>query len=221
MPQFRDDKGERAILARQAGQEGATGSNGLKTSIQYFVGSQEWLEFYAIGDYWELGKQYENFQEFCEKWLQVPTFRIALMFQDCQEEVWPILDAQMAEFDGGMTCAQLILNNQVKVAERQTDPDSPEHISQGKRTDQLTDNISKCRNHDHGTSKSYTLRRLARDHPELLDRVEQGELSANAAAIEAGFRQRTLTVQANPSSMAAAILKHFDADEVVAIKSQL
>jgi hypothetical protein len=35
-----------------------------------------------------------------------------------------------------------------------------------------------------------TLARLNRDHPELAERVEAGELSANAAAIQAGFRKK-------------------------------
>ncbi len=34
-----------------------------------------------------------------------------------------------------------------------------------------------------------TIRRLMRDHPKLVERVKAGELSANAAAIEAGFRK--------------------------------
>jgi hypothetical protein len=36
---------------------------------------------------------------------------------------------------------------------------------------------------------TYTLKRLKRDHQGLFDRVVSGELSANAAAIEAGFRK--------------------------------
>lgn len=43
---------------------------------------------------------------------------------------------------------------------------------------------------ERGTNKSYTLARLRRDNPELFDRVEAGELSANAAAIEAGWRKK-------------------------------
>jgi hypothetical protein len=39
-------------------------------------------------------------------------------------------------------------------------------------------------------SNDYTLRRLARDKPELLDAVERGELSVNAAAIKAGIRKK-------------------------------
>ncbi|MFM9062865.1 MAG: hypothetical protein ACKOOI_07505, partial [Pirellula sp.] len=39
-------------------------------------------------------------------------------------------------------------------------------------------------------SNDYTLRRLARDFPEMLDRIEAGELSVNAAAIQAGIRKK-------------------------------
>ena len=42
----------------------------------------------------------------------------------------------------------------------------------------------------HGNSKAYTLSRLKKHHRELFDRVCAGELSANAAAIEAGFRKK-------------------------------
>jgi hypothetical protein len=41
-----------------------------------------------------------------------------------------------------------------------------------------------------GNSKSYTLDRLEREAPALFGRVCAGELSANAAAIEAGFRKK-------------------------------
>ena len=40
-----------------------------------------------------------------------------------------------------------------------------------------------------GTTAAYTLNRLRRDAPELFERVKAGELTANAAAIEAGFRK--------------------------------
>lgn len=38
--------------------------------------------------------------------------------------------------------------------------------------------------------KAYTLRRLAKGHPELFDAVKAGELTANQAAIKAGFRKK-------------------------------
>lgn len=40
-----------------------------------------------------------------------------------------------------------------------------------------------------GRGAEYLLRRLARDCPEMLDRIEAGELSVHAAAIKAGIRK--------------------------------
>jgi hypothetical protein len=40
-----------------------------------------------------------------------------------------------------------------------------------------------------GTAREYTIARLKKERPDLADRVIAGELSANAAAIEAGFRK--------------------------------
>jgi hypothetical protein len=39
---------------------------------------------------------------------------------------------------------------------------------------------------ERGTSAAYTLARLRRENPKLAARVEAGEISANAAAIQAG-----------------------------------
>jgi hypothetical protein len=41
-----------------------------------------------------------------------------------------------------------------------------------------------------GTTRAYTLDRLERERPDLFERVKAKELSANAAAIEAGFRKK-------------------------------
>jgi hypothetical protein len=41
-----------------------------------------------------------------------------------------------------------------------------------------------------GNSAIYTLARLDRDRPDLAAQVRSGRLSANAAAIEAGFRKK-------------------------------
>jgi hypothetical protein len=53
----------------------------------------------------------------------------------------------------------------------------------------IHDNVRNI-NDEHGNSRAYTLRRLARHRPDLLAAYENGKLSANAAAIEAGFRQK-------------------------------
>ena len=59
-----------------------------------------------------------------------------------------------------------------------------------------------------GTSSSHTLKHLKRDNPELAEKVIQGELSANAAAIEAGFRKKTISINSNPEAAAASIKKN-------------
>jgi len=57
-----------------------------------------------------------------------------------------------------------------------------------------------------GNSESYLRRRLARDRPDLYERVNAGELSAHAAAIEAGFRKPTVTVPVDSAEAAVRAL---------------
>ena len=59
-----------------------------------------------------------------------------------------------------------------------------------------------------GTSLSYGLRRLHKQAPELHKRVLAGELTTNAAMIEAGFRRKTVPVVLDRESWVASILKH-------------
>jgi hypothetical protein len=60
-------------------------------------------------------------------------------------------------------------------------------IGNGRKEESRGDNITSTQR---GTDTTYTLRRLARDQPELLDKIEAGELSVNAAAIAAGIRKK-------------------------------
>lgn len=50
---------------------------------------------------------------------------------------------------------------------------------------------------------SYALRRLKRDAPALAERVLSGELSAQAAAIQAGFRTRKVSIDISSAESAA------------------
>ena len=43
---------------------------------------------------------------------------------------------------------------------------------------------------DRGNGTEYALRRLARDAPEILAKVQSGELTVNQAAIQAGIRKK-------------------------------
>ena len=87
---------------------------------------------------------------------------------------------------------------------------------QGERND-LSDNVIEVKPVDQsGNSKSYTLSRLERESPELFDSVCSGELSANAAAIKAGFRQKTVTVCATDVARAViTLLKHYSREELI------
>ena len=60
----------------------------------------------------------------------------------------------------------------------------------GPPTKEEKDNPTNSRIETYGGNTDYTLRRLARDKPELLDAIERGELSVNAAAIQAGIRKK-------------------------------
>ena len=57
----------------------------------------------------------------------------------------------------------------------------------GRKGKESVDNVNRLKG---GNDTDYTLRRLARDCPEMLDRIEAGELSVNAAAIQAGIRKK-------------------------------
>lgn len=71
-------------------------------------------------------------------------------------------------------------------------------------------------------SATHTLKRLKRDNPELAERVVNGELSANAAAIEAGFRKPTITLQStNPVRAAETIHAKFGPEFAHALKEAL
>lgn len=72
-----------------------------------------------------------------------------------------------------------------------------------------------------GTHSAYTLARLERDRPELAQRVRKGELSANAAAIEAGFRDKSISIPLNPATAAKAIRKHFTPEQIDELVARL
>jgi hypothetical protein len=78
---------------------------------------------------------------------------------------------------------------------------------QGKRADNFVDNINEVRSS--GTSTSYTLSRLSRESPDLYEQVRRGDLSANAAAIKAGFRRKTWTAPADVKELASVIAKRY------------
>lgn len=66
-----------------------------------------------------------------------------------------------------------------------------------------------------GTSAEYLTRRIARDHPEIFERMKAGEYqSARAAALDAGIVKPTITIRVDPDAAARIIRKHFTPDQL-------
>jgi hypothetical protein len=84
---------------------------------------------------------------------------------------------------------------------------------QGDRTE-LHNNIMKLDRTPQGTSRAYSLRKLAADAPMLHTRVLAGELSPHAAMVEAGFRDRAISVPVDAEKAARAIRRHFTPDQI-------
>jgi len=84
----------------------------------------------------------------------------------------------------------------------------------GSRSD-LHNNIMEVK--PQGTSRAYSLRRLAADAPALHTRVLAGELSPHAAMVEAGLRDRTISIPVDAEKAARAIRRHFTPDQIAAL----
>ena len=66
-----------------------------------------------------------------------------------------------------------------------------------------------------GTSQSAALRRLRKNRPDLHAEVLAERLSAHAAMVEAGFRQKTISVPVtNPEAVARSLLKYMKPDDI-------
>lgn len=65
-----------------------------------------------------------------------------------------------------------------------------------------------------GNSAEAALRRLRKHRPDLHERVLAGELSAHAAAVEAGFRSRRFSVSGDPEAAARILRRHLSDDEI-------
>lgn len=65
-----------------------------------------------------------------------------------------------------------------------------------------------------GESTEAALRRLRKDRPDLHERVLAGELSAHAAAVEAGHRLKRFSVPADPQRAAQILRRHLTSGEL-------
>jgi hypothetical protein len=90
-------------------------------------------------------------------------------------------------------------------------PDNVRSFSDGGRGNKTADNVSGFK---FGNSEPYTVARLKRDHKELAQQVIAGKLTANAAAIQAGFRVRTISVPLDPKRAGKILRRHFSLEQL-------
>lgn len=87
-----------------------------------------------------------------------------------------------------------------------------------RRSEEATNDNNVTNGRVTGNSKDYTLDRLAREDAELYEKVVADEMSANAAAIEAGFRDKIASVPVHKGGepqierAAKSLAKHFGDD---------
>jgi hypothetical protein len=60
-----------------------------------------------------------------------------------------------------------------------------------------------------GNHNGYAFRRLERGRPDLFARVQAGELTPNAAMLEAGYRKPTVAVLLEPEAATRQLVRHF------------
>jgi hypothetical protein len=83
------------------------------------------------------------------------------------------------------------------------------------------DNINILSPTPNGTSEQAAIRRLRKDRPDLLEQVKEGALSAHAAMIEAGFRDRSITIPDEPVAASRRLLRNFSGDRLVLLLSEM
>ena len=73
---------------------------------------------------------------------------------------------------------------------------------------------------EHGNRKDYTLSRLKREAPALFEEVKAGRMTANAAAVKAGFRRSMRTIPVDtPDAAIRALLRVFTVHSRTSVSS--
>ena len=137
--------------------------------------------------------------------------QIVLEISDAQAwNVWPIPPAGTPEDFCQIACGrsweglihEIINRTKDKKVRRQLELElrvanakaQNQNRSQGTRTDLLPGNARKLGGAGQNTV-AHILRRLLRERPDLVQRIESGEFSVNAAAILAGFRKQPTSLE--------------------------
>jgi hypothetical protein len=77
-----------------------------------------------------------------------------------------------------------------------------------------TDNVRVDNPDAYGNDRSYALRRLRKDRPDLHKRVIAGKLSPHGAMVEGGFRPKTFTIPLDVDKAASVLIRKFSGEEI-------
>jgi hypothetical protein len=87
----------------------------------------------------------------------------------------------------------------------------------GKKSNQYKINVDNINNDNNarptGTSKEYLMRKLEKHAPEMLDKVLAGDISPNAACIQAGLKKKMIQIPHDPEKAAKKIREHFKGED--------
>lgn len=99
--------------------------------------------------------------------------------------------------------------------------DSPDIISFPPDAQKAKRKRDYSRESKQGTSVSYTLRRLEKTRPDLLEKVKAGDITPTAAGVMAGFIDRQISVPLDPTKAAKRLLHHFSGDRLLLLIAEL
>ena len=85
----------------------------------------------------------------------------------------------------------------------------------------IDDNIHNSRESPTGTSRQAGLRRLRKDRPDLHKKVNDGDMTVNAAMVEAGFRAKTFTLPLDVAIIAKKLKERLTTDQLNDLISKL
>jgi hypothetical protein len=184
------------ILQEELWQERVIPSTGKLVKFDFFI------DFVQTPPPTGLGTNFETLWQFCADNPQL----LNLLDQAAQRERGA--PKKNKNVDGG-TNDDNIHNSQLRQATLNELP-AALHEARAKRAERPS-----------GTSKQAGLRQLRKHTPELHAKVLAGELSINAALIQAGLRTKQITVFVNPQRAARTLKKAFSEEELAELGTLL
>ena len=189
----------------------------VKSDIHIHDPAQPWRRFLSRG--YEPTRasrvlEFETFDDFCGRWLEVSWDELMHRLKPCPKAL-----AYLSKIEGWERGKASAIH-QAKAAEPMGPmggdrrSDAAGAILRIKKANQ-GDNVTLI---DRGNRSSYIAARLARDHPDILERMKRGEFrSVRAAALEAGIVKPQKTYTGSPLERATKALRDLSDDERAAL----